>query len=216
MMMEIYLKEGDEVTFQISDSAAEWKRCPGAKLIFSAGAEYTVHSISGSFFTSTRFKSLYAPISAVVPPEVKQTGASSGRLRVGERVMLTEAYRSFGDAENGPLKPGDTTILIQDDEDSKPYKIRFKDQTWYYREGALRRAPSFKVGDDVRIAKVAVAEAKRLAEGHGGWADSMEVLLGTIGRVTSINDKGDLMVSDKLWNPAGENILGESSKSEPC
>ena len=207
MMMEIYLKLGDSVTFQISDSAAEWKRCPGAKLIFSAGAKYTVHSISGSFFTSTRFKSLYAPISAVVPPEIAQKATSTDRLRVGERVMLTEDYKSFGDAENGPLKPGDTTILQQDDKDSKPYKIRFNETSFFYEEGALRRVVHpFKVGDHVRIKKVAVAEVKRLAEGHGGWADSMEVLLGTAGKVTRVTDKGAVVVCDKVWNPAGKNI----------
>ena len=205
-MLEGYLTIGDSVTFQISDVSAEWKHCPGARLVFSSGAKYTVHSISGSFFTSTRFKTLYAPISAVVPPEITQKTASTDRLRVGERVMLTEDYRSFGDAANGPLKPGDTTILKQDDKDSKPYKIRFEETTFFYEEGALRRVVHpFKVGDYVRIKDVAVAEAKRLAEGHGGWADSMEVFLGTAGKVTRVNDKGAVVVSGKLWNPAGKN-----------
>ena len=30
--------------------------------------------------------------------------------------------------------------LLQDDEDSKPFKIKFKGRTWYYHEGALCRA----------------------------------------------------------------------------
>jgi hypothetical protein len=66
--------------------------------------------------------------------------SGGGRLKVGERVKLTPNFSSFGDASGGPLKPGDVGKLIQDDQDSKPFKVAFNGATWYFAEGALCRA----------------------------------------------------------------------------
>ena len=205
-MIEGYLKVGDVVKFQVSDVSAEWKGCPGPRLIFRAGVEYKVHSLSaGGFFTSSRFKYLYAPISAVVPPEVL-SAAVEGRLRVGEQVQLTEGYTSYVDAADSPLKPGDVATLLQDDESVKPFKVTFNEKTWYYEEGALRRATELlTAGEVVRVNKIDVVEAKRLAEGHGGWTDSREeALLGSFGKMECLTDSGDVRVFGRDWNPAGE------------
>jgi len=50
-------------------------------------------------------------------------GRESGRIIVGARVVLAKGYGSMGDADEGPLKPGDLGVLIQDDKSGKPYKV---------------------------------------------------------------------------------------------
>ena len=48
----------------------------------------------------------------------------SGRLKVGERVLLVEGFESFDDASGGPMKAGNVGVIEADDLDSKPFKVR--------------------------------------------------------------------------------------------
>ena len=71
-----------------------------------------------------------------------ESAASSGRIAVGSTVVLTPGYATFGDASDGPLEPGDEGILVKDDEDHKPYKVKAKSgkkvgNEWYYEAGAI-------------------------------------------------------------------------------
>eukprot|EP01042_Synura_sphagnicola_P001742 gene1742-2043_t len=65
-------------------------------------------------------------------------GRENGRISVGARVVLAKGYGSVGDADEGPLKPGDVGVLVQDDKSDKPYKVRVAyDRTWWYRLEAI-------------------------------------------------------------------------------
>lgn len=95
-------------------------------------------------------------------------------------------------------------ILLQADECSKPLKVKFNERLAYYEEGALRRAgPNIRPGDNLRIKKVDIIEAKKLAEGHGGWSDKRKSLLGITGKVERITDSGCVRVFGMDWNRAG-------------
>ena len=63
-------------------------------------------------------------------------------------------------------------------------------------------ARAFRSGERVRVRSVPVAEARRLAEGHGGWADSMQNLMGKTSTVERVDSDGDVRVLGKCWNPA--------------
>jgi hypothetical protein len=137
------------------------------------------------------------------------------RLKVGQTVVLADDFRNFGDAAAGCLQPGDEGVIVKDDLDSKPFKVRASNGcTWFYAEAALRPASgsssilasspglAFQVGDAVRVRSVSPDEAERLQNGHGGWASSMASLLGKVGTVERLWDDGDITVHDKCWNPA--------------
>eukprot|EP01062_Namystynia_karyoxenos_P078573 TRINITY_DN8110_c0_g1_i2.p1 TRINITY_DN8110_c0_g1~~TRINITY_DN8110_c0_g1_i2.p1 ORF type:complete len:284 (+),score=50.83 TRINITY_DN8110_c0_g1_i2:475-1326(+) len=78
------------------------------------------------------------PAESTAPPPKRPRGDASpgGRPAVGDRVML---------APGGPthrcLKPGDCGILEQDDGTIQPFKVRFNDETDWYREGEIIKAP---------------------------------------------------------------------------
>ena len=76
---------------------------------------------------------------AAAPATAAAVAAAGGRLRVGERVTLTDDYASYGDSSSGPLTLGDVGVIEQDDRDSKPFKVRLGDHTRFYPERALRR-----------------------------------------------------------------------------
>ena len=101
-------------------------------------------------------------------------GGGQERLKVGEKVVLTDDYASHGDASGGPLKPGDVGVLEQDDHDSKPFKVNFNGRSYFYVEAALKRAPAggsggaLRAGERARVRPVSVDEATRLQAGHGG------------------------------------------------
>ena len=73
------LKPGDRVTFRLDSSSADWDGCPGSTLAFSAGDVNKVHEVSGAFFTTEQFKTLWAPISATTTP---------AKFKVGDRVKI--------------------------------------------------------------------------------------------------------------------------------
>ncbi|GIL83744.1 hypothetical protein Vretifemale_12470, partial [Volvox reticuliferus] len=65
-----------------------------------------------------------------------------------------------------------------------------------------------KVGDKVAIKSTSVDSAKELQVGHGGWASSMEKMLGKAGVVENVDKDGDVRVKmddgsgSMLWHPA--------------
>jgi hypothetical protein len=153
----------------------------------------------------------------------------SGRLKVNDRVCLSPNYRSYGDAAEGPLQPGQEGVVVQDDQSSKPFKVRadHNDKMWWYVEGALMlasattraaapvSAPSpapvapinarFSIGNQVQICNRSVNEVMSLQTGHGGYKSDMTQCLNTIGVVTRVDADGDCEVAGvgvHVWNPA--------------
>lgn len=55
---------GDLVTLVIDDSEADWTGNSESRLAFSVGNTYTISEISGDFFCTTTFGTLWAPLSA--------------------------------------------------------------------------------------------------------------------------------------------------------
>ncbi|CAB0015221.1 unnamed protein product [Nesidiocoris tenuis] len=64
--------------------------------------------------------------------------------------------------------------------------------------GALRPelAPlqQFSIGERVKVAVEDLEALKRMQEGHGGWNDRMSEIVGVLGRVHRVTDKGDIRV----------------------
>ena len=55
-------------------------------------------------------------------------GAVGGPFSVGDAVVLTADYEKHGDAEDGPLKPGDvgTVVRVEDMKYANPYRVSYK------------------------------------------------------------------------------------------
>jgi hypothetical protein len=56
---------------------------------------------------------------------------------VGCKVALSPEYEACDDASSGPLHVGDIGTLIEDDGSSKPYRVEFSGQRWWYTSKAL-------------------------------------------------------------------------------
>jgi hypothetical protein len=61
-------------------------------------------------------------------------------LAVGCGVQLAPDFEEYSDAKEGPLKPGDIGVLIEDDGSSKPFRVEFDGKRWWYDRSALRVA----------------------------------------------------------------------------
>ncbi|GLI64316.1 hypothetical protein VaNZ11_007541 [Volvox africanus] len=100
-------------------------------------------------------------------------------------------------------------------------KVKFEDGNeycWYWglvlpapadaTTPAAKPPPSFTTGAKVTIKSVAPSEAQAAQSGHGGWASSMEKMLGKTGVVESVDKDGDVRVKmddgsgSMLWNPS--------------
>jgi len=60
-------------------------------------------------------------------------------LQIGDRVVLTGSFASFGHASKGPLKPGDVGIVVKKDSGKVPYQVEAGGHKFWYRDGALCR-----------------------------------------------------------------------------
>ena len=58
-------------------------------------------------------------------------------LKEGDQVVLVSGYINFSGADEGPLKPGDIGIIIENDRSYKPFKIEFNEKTWWYDEKSI-------------------------------------------------------------------------------
>ena len=81
---------------------------------------------------------------AVVPPSPPVTKEKERRFEAGCRVQLAPDFEEYSDAKEGPLKPGDIGVLIEDDGSSKPFRVEFDGKRWWYDRSALRVAESSK------------------------------------------------------------------------
>jgi hypothetical protein len=68
------------------------------------------------------------------------TGKEEQLFSVGCGVQLAPDFEEHSDAKDGPLKPGDIGVLIEDDGSSKPFRVEFDGRTWWYDRSALRVA----------------------------------------------------------------------------
>ncbi len=48
-----------------------------------------------------------------------------GKLSVGDVVELASGFERYSDAAGGPLKAGDRGVIVEADESTKPYKVRY-------------------------------------------------------------------------------------------
>ena len=136
------VRSGVEVTFRIGNSAADWAGCPGSRLSFSAGDVHTVHEVSGSFFTNTRFKTLWAPISAttaLVASGAPLTGPSG--LVAGETSLVFK--KTSGYAYPPACVDGEAVTYLQTNGGSPPAQVRWASGHTYWVEWRdLLRAPA--------------------------------------------------------------------------
>ena len=58
---------------------------------------------------------------------------------VGTRVVLAPDYRSYNDAGDGPLSPGDVGEIVEVDNSHMPYSVRYNGRKWWYHQAALRK-----------------------------------------------------------------------------
>ena len=62
----------------------------------------------------------------------------TNNIKKGDKVVLVSNYETLLDTSEGPLKPGDVGIVVENDNSYKPFKIKFNDKTWWYDENALK------------------------------------------------------------------------------
>jgi len=62
---------------------------------------------------------------------------------VGDHVILAADYELYGNASNGPLKPGDVGFLVSSDIENGLVRacVEVSESKWFYDKRALRRAP---------------------------------------------------------------------------
>jgi len=63
---------------------------------------------------------------------------TGGRPTKGDKVVLAPDFEIYGDASNGPLKPGDVGDVFEDDKSSMPCHVRFEGRQYWYKREALR------------------------------------------------------------------------------
>ncbi len=62
-------------------------------------------------------------------------------IQLALQVKLSDDYAKYGDADEGPLSPGDIGTLVEDDGSSAPYKVRAASgKTWWYKKEAIVKA----------------------------------------------------------------------------
>ena len=88
------------------------------------------------------------------------------RLQEGDRVILTTAYRSYSDAGDGPLHPGDVGTVEKDDgSTSQPFQVRVdKGGTFWYEAAALQSAGG-GAGAALATPLPGIAAAAQVADG---------------------------------------------------
>jgi len=68
----------------------------------------------------------------------KTASTQSRKIKKGIQVELTANYKQYADAGDGPLKPGDVGVVIEDDGSSTPYHVKANGKTWWYQADALK------------------------------------------------------------------------------
>ncbi len=55
-------------------------------------------------------------------------------------MKLSSDFKSCSDAKDGPLKPGNVGVVVEDDGSAKPFKVLFNNVHWWYDVGAVELA----------------------------------------------------------------------------
>ena len=60
--------------------------------------------------------------------------------QVGDRVILSAMYKDQGDAENGPLAPGEVGTVVEVDSSTIPYRVLAPNgkQFWYRKKAVTK------------------------------------------------------------------------------
>ena len=95
----------------------------------------------------------------------KLTEVDMQSFDVGCNVQLSSDYHLDGDAAEGPLKPGDVGILMENDDDSsEPCLVDFGGERWWYARSALQVADT----DDSSSSPHTSSAPKMVFIPHGG------------------------------------------------
>ena len=70
------------------------------------------------------------------------------KLAVGSKVMLSRNYRNYGDANVGPLAPGEIGLLV-DESIGSYYRVEAKGKRWNYHREAIILAPRLPAKTDL-------------------------------------------------------------------
>lgn len=144
-----YPRPGDLVTaenflpgFQVRRGPA-WQlgdqdgRGPGT--ILSCGSREPAAGCVRVQWVATHVTDAY-PVSALVFSDpLEAAAAPRGRLSLGASVMLSRDYEGLGDAKDGPMRPGDSGVIVQEDGSSVPFRVRADrdGRSWWYPASAL-------------------------------------------------------------------------------
>ena len=79
-------RPGDNVEATTDGGSCQWGGCPGTHLSFSAGHQFVVRQVSGLYFTSTRYTTLWAPMSAF---RNRNAASASARPGAGQQGQLS-------------------------------------------------------------------------------------------------------------------------------
>jgi len=63
----------------------------------------------------------------------------TNKIKKGDKVVLVPNYQTFSDSSEGPLKPNDVGIVVENDNSYKPFKVEFNNKTWWYDEKSVKK-----------------------------------------------------------------------------
>lgn len=139
-------------------------------------------------------------------------GPSPQKPQIGDKVCvdlpeaaLKEAQRGHGGWSMRMKEYIGQQGVLQRYEDNGDCVIKYEDKEWRFNAAAIKKIPSLKVGDLVRIVSD-VDKVQSLQKRHGGWQAEMQPAIGKVGKVVKIDSDGDVAVAfgNKAWvfNPA--------------
>ena len=167
----------------------------------------------------------------IVKATVKATAAAtvaqsqSRRPVVGDKVKLSSTYKTFGDAAEGPLSPGDIGELKKDDKSSKPFYVSHGGSSWWYHEGAIVLAGSAGTSSSKQTITTSSSKqtivtfvtdrnkkvGRRVKRGLDWKWDSQDGGEGCLGTITGLNSSGWVTVK---WDKGGSTNSYRTSKRD--
>ncbi|XP_052760434.1 E3 ubiquitin-protein ligase MIB2-like isoform X2 [Mya arenaria] len=157
--------------------------------------------------TSTTAKPAMKP-----KPSIRRQASTMTRAQVGDKVCVELPEAALKEMQKGH---GGWSMRMKDYigqhgvvrkfEENGDCVIDYDDKQWRFNPEALRKVPSLKVGDIVRIIPE-VEKAEALQKKHGGWTSEMTEVLGAVGKIVKIDSDGDVAVAFGskafVFNPA--------------
>ncbi|XP_031553730.1 caspase-2-like [Actinia tenebrosa] len=132
------------------------------------------------------------------------------------QIIKTKYGHWDDDLERGIFEVG---IVENDDDNGVEVKYETLKEALLFPHDVLSKVHDLRVKDRATIS-VYKEKVKILQEGHRGWIDQMEEVLGQEGIVTEIDEKGDANVEvgeTKLWfNPAALILESKEEEREPA